>query len=133
VLSGLLLGPATNLATVAWLRKAFGLRATLWGVGGLLASTWGLALVANRLLAGTSLVRATESVAHEHGVFSQASAILLLLLLLRAVWRNGLRSWLGALGEALELETEHHGHSHAHGHDHAHARAEHDAPEGAAP
>jgi uncharacterized membrane protein YraQ (UPF0718 family) len=127
VLSGLLLGPATNLATVAWLRKAFGMRATLWGVGGLLASTWALALLANHLLAGTALVHATESAVHEHGLFSQASAILLMLLLARAVWRNGLRSWLGSLGEALELESEHHGHSHDHAH--AHAHGEHDAPE----
>ena len=44
VLSGLLLGPATNIATLAWLRKAFGKRATIWGSIGLLAATWSLAL-----------------------------------------------------------------------------------------
>ena len=30
VLCGLLLGPATNLATLAWLRRAYGPRATAW-------------------------------------------------------------------------------------------------------
>jgi uncharacterized membrane protein YraQ (UPF0718 family) len=121
VLAGLLLGPATNIATLAWLRKAFGLRATLCGVGGLLASTWTLALCANHFLAGSALVSATERTIHEHGAFSQASAALLLFLLARAVWRNGLRSWLGSLGEALELEPEHH--AHAHGEHEAHEAA----------
>jgi uncharacterized membrane protein YraQ (UPF0718 family) len=120
VLSGLLLGPATNVATMAWLRKAFGLRATLWGFAGLLASTWALALVANRVLPNAAMASNAVAAAHEHGVLSYASAALLLLLLGRAVWRNGLRSWLGSLGEALELEPEHHGHAHAHGEHQAH-------------
>jgi uncharacterized membrane protein YraQ (UPF0718 family) len=121
-LAGLLLGPATNIATVAWLRKAFGLRATLWGMGGLLASTWLLAFGANRLLANAHASSMPITTAHEHGLFSFASAALLLLLLGRAVWRNGLRSWLGSLGEALELEPDHH---------HGHSHAEHEAHEAA--
>jgi uncharacterized membrane protein YraQ (UPF0718 family) len=125
VLSGLLLGPATNVATLAWLRKAFGLRATLWGLFGLLASTWALAVLANRFLVGTPSGSVAVAEGHAHGMFSYASAVLLLFLLGRAVWRNGLRSWLGSLGEALELEPEHHGHAHAHG--------EHDAHEAASP
>jgi uncharacterized membrane protein YraQ (UPF0718 family) len=117
VLSGLLLGPATNVATLAWLRNAFGLRAALWGIGGLLASTWALALVANSWLSVSATANGGIVAAHEHGMFSYASSGLLLLLLGRAVWRNGLRSWLGSLGEALELDHE----------GHAHARGEHEA------
>jgi hypothetical protein len=60
---------------------------------------------------------------------------LLLALLARAVWRDGLRSWLGSLGEALALDShppaEAHahdrpvaddgGHSHSHSHSHGHS------------
>jgi hypothetical protein len=64
-------------------------------------------------------------------VLSYASAALLLVLLARAVWRNGLRTWLGSLGEALALEAEPHQHAHVHvhsvhSHPHAHAPHEHD-------
>jgi uncharacterized membrane protein YraQ (UPF0718 family) len=124
VLSGLLLGPATNLATLAWLRKAFGTRATVWGAVGLLAATWTLALFANQML-DVSAIEDPGEMAHEHGMFSYACAVLLLLLLVRAVWRNGLRTWLGSLGESLTVETK--PHAHAHAHVHAHAHQEHEA------
>jgi len=112
VLAGLLLGPATNLATVAWLRKMFGGRATAWGLGGLLATTWAIALVVNATF--TPHVPTELAVtAHEHGLISEASAVLLSLLVVRAVWRNGLRAWLGSLGETLGEGGHSHGaHSH---------------------
>jgi hypothetical protein len=58
--------------------------------------------------------------AHEHGLLSYASALLLLVLIARAVWRDGLRSWLGSLGEALALDSHPPADAHAHGHAHAH-------------
>jgi hypothetical protein len=117
-----LLGPATNVATLAWLRKAYGGRAMLWALVGLLGITWSLAFVANRVLADTSAQVATAAAAHEHNVIHHASLALLLLLLARAVWRNGLRSWLGSLGEALALEPASHAHSHG---EHAHGAHAH--------
>ena len=138
VLSGLLLGPATNVATLAWLRKAFGARAAYGAVAGLLAVTWALALGANVLLPNAAALGAGALLAHEHGPLSYAAAALLLVLLARAVWRDGLRSWLGSLGEALALDSvppgeahahahagaddgsHSHSHSHSHGHSHFH-------------
>lgn len=131
VLAGLLLGPATNIATLAWLRRAYGARATAWGAAGLLIATWSLALLANRVLDPSGITN-VDAAGHSHGVLSYASAVLLLVLLTRAVWRNGLRTWLGSLGEALALEAEPHQHAHVHVHSHhaqpvhAHAPHEHD-------
>jgi len=53
---------------------------------------------------------------------SCACAGLLILLVGRAVWRNGLRVWLGSLGEAMGHD---HAHGHAHGHDHAASQKAH--------
>ncbi|MFI5308209.1 MAG: permease [Polyangiales bacterium] len=114
VLCGLLLGPATNVATVAWLRNAFGLRATWLGLGSLLLSTWALAVLANRLLAPIGVPAAGTGPAHDHGIVGYASAALLFLLLGRAVYSNGLRAWLGSLGEALSASHEGHSHGHTH-------------------
>ena len=110
VLTGLLLGPATNVATIAWLKAAYGVRATFYGIGALVLTTWTLAALANVYLPAPVLaVDAAHE--HSHGAVSYVCAVLLVLLLARAVWRNGLRVWLGSLGEAM-------GHDHAH--DHAH-------------
>jgi uncharacterized membrane protein YraQ (UPF0718 family) len=127
ILAGLLLGPATNLATVAWMNKAFGKRATIWGTIGLFGATWTLALATNRFFDLRS-VEAPSLAEHSHGAFSYVCAVLLLVLLVRAVWRNGLRTWLGSLGETLTFDAPH-AHAHAHGaHSHGHHH-EHDHPE----
>jgi uncharacterized membrane protein YraQ (UPF0718 family) len=110
VLTGLLLGPATNVATVAWLKAAYGARAAFYGLAALVLTTWIFAALANVYLPAPVLaVDAAHE--HSHGTIAYACATLLVLLLARAVWRNGLRVWLGSLGEAM-------GHDHAH--DHAH-------------
>jgi uncharacterized membrane protein YraQ (UPF0718 family) len=116
VLTGLLLGPATNLATVAWLRKAYGMRATYWGLAGLLLTTWGIAALANGVLSGTlsDAVPVLEH-GHEHGAVELASAAVLALLFLRSVWRDGLQAWLGSLGEAIAVGDDEQGSAHGHG------------------
>jgi uncharacterized protein len=110
VLTGLLLGPATNVATVAWLKAAYGARAAFYGLAALVLTTWTLAALANVYLPAPVLV-VDAAHEHSHGTIAYACATLLVLLLARAVWRNGLRVWLGSLGETM-------GHDHAH--DHAH-------------
>lgn len=128
VLCGLLLGPATNVATLAWLRRTFGARATLFGVAALLATTWSLAWVANVLLPAP-ITSARAGVEHTHGVFGYVCAGLLVALVVRAIWRTGLRTWLGALGETFSIGAHDHGAAHAgaHGHDHGPAhRHDHD-------
>lgn len=120
VLTGLLLGPATNIATIAWLRKSYGGRTTLLAMAALLGVAWSLALAANYFMPDLAAVAAAQVVEHEHAPWQYASLAVLLLLLARAVWRNGLRSWLGSLGEALALEPEPRVHAHAHAHAHSH-------------
>jgi hypothetical protein len=119
VLVGLLLGPATNLATLAFLRSTFGRRATLLALSAVVALSWLLALATNRYLPAID-VHAHAVVSHErHGVLAIASGALLGLLLLRGIWLGGARRWLASLGDIGEGH-EHHGHEH-HAHDHAQA------------
>lgn len=120
VLIGLLLGPATNLATLGFLRKTFGGRATLIGVGALVLSAWVLAFALN--VVDLPLDVAIVGGEHDHGWGAALATGLLGLALLRSIWRSGLRAWLGSLGEAIGGGHDHrHPHDHHHhGHDHHH-------------
>jgi len=107
VLAGLLLGPATNLATVAFLRGAFGAKATWMGLGALIVTVWGVAALCNSL-GLVSTADATEgALVHEHSIWALAATVFLGLLILRSVWMTGLRTWLATLGEALGSKHEH--------------------------
>ena len=107
VLAGLLLGPATNIATVGWLRGAFGTRAALLGLLALVlsAASLGYALNASGLPIDPLLSGAE---AHDHGLTATLCVVLLSLLVIRGIFRTGLRSWLATLGETAA------GHNHAH-------------------
>ncbi|MEE3326156.1 MAG: permease [Myxococcota bacterium] len=111
VLAGLLLGPATNLATVAFLRSAFGPRATWIGLGALILAVWGIAALSNALGLESATALAETNIEHGHSIWALASTVLLGALVLRSVWLNGLRTWLATLGEALGTK-----HDHAHHH-----------------
>lgn len=136
VLCGLLLGPATNVTTLAWLRRRFGARATWCSVAALIATTWPLAWLANSLLPAP-LTSAHPGSEHAHGVVSYGSAALLLVLVARAIWRTGLRTWLGALGETLSLGAHDHRQGSAHhaasAQEHSQHRDDHSHPEHAHP
>jgi len=125
VLVGLLLGPATNLATVGFLRKAFGGRATFIGIGALVLGAWAMAAAVNAVGIPIELGGVVDS-QHEHGWMTLVAALLLGLALVRSVWRSGLRAWLASLGEGLGGGHHHHHHGHDHhGHDH-HGHGHHD-------
>ncbi|MCA9607882.1 MAG: permease [Myxococcales bacterium] len=124
VLVGLLLGPATNLATIGFLRKTFGGRATLVGVAAVVLASWGMAAVVNAVDIPITLDAAGDEV-HGHGWPTLVMAGLLALALLRSIWRTGLRAWLASIGEGLGAGHHHH-HHHGHGHDgHAHGHEGH--------
>src|SRR5262249_41117328 len=115
-LAGLLLGPATNLATVAWLRRSFGARAAWFGISGLVGVTWSAALLVNQFVA----VRPLEvRLGHEqHGFVAYLAVTVLGLFVLRSLWYDGLAGWLKPLSGALaashgESEMDHPG---SHGH-----------------
>ena len=111
VLAGLLLGPATNLATVAFLRGAFGSKATWMGLGALILTVWGLAALSNGLGLESTAAQLDTDLAHDHSIWAMGASVLLGLLVLRSVWLSGLRTWLATLGEALGSK---HDHSHSH-------------------
>lgn len=122
VLVGLLLGPATNVATLVFLRRWFGTRAAVVGVVAVVLMSWAIGFVLDSVWAGPVIAPTSEH-EHSHGVIWQLLALLSGLLLLRAVFRTGVRGFLSTLqGE--------HGHSHGHdelghgqhgGHHHGHA------------
>ena len=115
VLVGLILGPATNLAAAGWLRKSYGRRAATIALGTLVIGVWVAAVLVEF---GDLPVKAR--VADEGlspGAFAWTSLVVLGLLSLRGIWRQGLRGWLGALGESLgSPEFPEHSHGHGHGH-----------------
>lgn len=117
VLVGLLLGPATNLATLLFLRRSFGIRALLGMVGAMVISTWTLAIVANEWL--PPIDARILQYAHSRNALSWVALLLLGALVAKNVWSVGLRGWLGASltsrADGLRPSTLS-GHRHAHGH-----------------
>lgn len=101
VLAALWLGPAINLGSLTFLRRNYGPRAMAAALLGLVGGVFALAAVAN-----ASGVAVAAPVAGGYGVLSYGSGALLLLLVLRAVWRSGLRGWFASLGEVLIQEPD---------------------------
>jgi uncharacterized membrane protein YraQ (UPF0718 family) len=127
VLVGLLLGPATNIATLAFLRRSYGIRAAVGAIVAVLCVTWTLAFGVNAWLPGLSTHAIETLAAHGHGPVATACAVLLVALLLRSVWLSGARVWLAAMlatdaSSSADAPNEaEHGHgSHGHSHSHAH-------------
>ncbi len=141
-LTGLLLGPATNLATLGFLRGAFGDRALQAALLALVAVTWSLAALTNLSLPAAPILRVEDAEAHAHGLLATLAAVGLALLFVRSVWQVVLRCWLASLGEGLSASAPHQGHvhshppggghhvgkqhEHVHEHDHGHSHEHHD-------
>ena len=104
VLAGLLLGPATNVATLGFLRAAYGLRATVAGLVATVAAVWIMALALNLTPLGAH-VAAAPAVEHPATLFEIAATAAMAALVLWSLWRGGVRTWLAELGV---------GHVHAH-------------------
>ena len=105
VLAGLLLGPATNLATLGFLRSAYGMRATLAGLAAAIVGVWATAALLNLTSLGAS-VQAVVVETHTPGVFEIGGTVLMAALVLWSLWRGGVNTWLAELGVGHE--------SHAH-------------------
>lgn len=100
VLVGLVLGPAMNLATLAFLRRSYGLRAAIISVAVLVSGAWSMALVVNA--SGIAVVPAAFAATEpNYGMTSYGIALLLAGLLLRNIWSVGLRRWFATLGEGF--------------------------------
>ncbi|MBK8234567.1 MAG: permease [Deltaproteobacteria bacterium] len=119
VLVGLMLGPATNVATIAVLGRAYGRRVTALGVLAIALASTAMGGLVNLLDVPVFPPQALLA-AHGHGWIAWASLAVLGALLLVQLWRAGVQPWL----EVLDAGAHSHGHTHDHGHhDHGHAHA----------
>lgn len=123
-LVALLLGPATNIATLGWMRASYGAKAAAAMVAGAILVTWAMATGINStgMLSQLGTLAAAE---HEHGVVAIGALGALLVMIARGVYLLGVRGWLGGLGSITgaprETDDDGHGHGgHGHGHGHAH-------------
>jgi uncharacterized protein len=123
VLVGLLLGPATNVATLAFLKRAYGLRAALGTTAAILLVSWAFAYGTNFVAPHLALETRAAVAEHHHGPVAITSTWLLIALLVRSVWLSGARAWLSAMlsvspsrpgTEAIHPHPHPHAHSHAH-------------------
>lgn len=118
VLTGLLLGPATNVATLVFVRRWFGGRGLAALLGAVIPTAWAFAGLANVLLPAGPPVVVVDAAAHAHGVGAAIGTALLALLVGWSVWRAGARAWVA---ELFHVGSDHaHTHDHGHTHDHAH-------------
>ena len=133
-LTFLLVGPATNVAVLAVLRRALGMRAAVafaaGSIGcGIVAGFW-----ANAVLTPASMPEIHALVAHDHEAIEWLAAGCLGALLIASLIRLGPRDWFGTMSleghdhddhahESGHAHEHAHGHGHGHGHGHAHAHA----------
>jgi hypothetical protein len=119
VLVGLLLGPATNIATLVFLRRWFGRRAAFFGVLSVVALAWLFGYLVDTFWS-FEFAEMAHTEEHEHGLFWEFMAIVSGGLLLRALYRAGVRGFMSTLqgehGHSHGPEMDGHGgHGHAHG------------------
>jgi uncharacterized membrane protein YraQ (UPF0718 family) len=116
-LAGLLLGPATNAATLAFVRRWYGWAGLFAAVVTLVAGSWGLAFAVNgfRVVAKLAVVSGAEQVV---GPAWLALSVVSGVVLLRSVWLTGTRAWLSSLQSGAGTQERSHGHAHGHGHAH---------------
>jgi hypothetical protein len=119
VMVGLLLGPATNLATLVFLKSAYGLRAMTLCILSIILASWALAFAINQWLPAPNLSGVTGE-AHTHSVLTYLCAVVLTCLVLRSMWRSGTRAWVASMTHTTDLSAGEHDHAHGHGHGHAH-------------
>lgn len=123
-LTFLLVGPATNIAILAVLRRHLGLRAAAAFALGSAACGVLLGLLANAMVPAATAPEVHALVAHDHASLEWVAAAALTALLLGSLLRLGPREWFATMsldGHDHPPGTRHeHGHEHGHGHAHEH-------------
>ncbi|EYF06325.1 permease [Chondromyces apiculatus] len=126
-LAFLVVGPATNIAMLALLRRHLGLGATAMFVLGSAGCGALLGLLANFLVPAATAPEVHALVAHEHAVLEWVATGILAALLLGSLLRLGPRGWFSTMTVErqwpLRGEADDPRHPHDHGHDHGHHRA----------
>lgn len=98
-LAGLVVGPATDIATIAFLRRSFGARATWLGLAGLVGGALACAFLVNA--SGLTLV---PSLTSSDDMVSRLSLAMLVVLVVRSIWQSGIVAWAEALSRTPSLE-----------------------------
>lgn len=146
VLVGLLVGPATNVAAIGMLRRGYGWRAVGLGLVVLVGMSVALGALVNALeVPVTPAVVLERPQGHEWLSIPTAAMAVLVVMLLRQLWRWGPHPWFEILDAGShgfghghgEHDPDHHpdpghAHGHVHGHegdheDHDHAQEQHAA------
>lgn len=112
-LLALLLGPATNVATLIFLRSRFGGVAAAAGIAAVVVSSWLIAFATNAWVPISELHVHEAVHAHDYGWITYGACAVLGAFLLRSVWLAGARGWVAAL---WPNGHGHGGHAHGHGH-----------------
>lgn len=136
VLVGLLVGPATSVAAIGMLRRGYGWRVVGLGLAVILGVSMALGALVNALqIPAVPAVLLEPPRAHAWLSVSTISMVVLVVMLLRQLWRWGPHPWFEILDAGShgfghghgEHDPDHHpGHGHDHGHGHAHGPEEHD-------
>jgi hypothetical protein len=122
VLVGMLLGPATNVATVGVLGRAYGGKATFVGIVVILAVTCAGGFLLNAIGIPLAAPPALDE-PHAHGVIAWGALGVLVVGLGVQLWKHGIGPWLDVL-DAGHAHDHDHAHDHAHDHGHAHHSTE---------
>jgi len=114
----LLTGPATNLTTFGVLARLHSRSTALFFAGTTAVVTSALGWGANALLGSTAGVRALHEHAHGASALELVSAVLLVVLVVVSLLRQGTRRFVGQVISPHGVEAHaHHGHGHDHDHD----------------
>lgn len=115
VLIGLLVASTANIAALRFLGARYGVRGASLAVGALVVGGWVIALAVDASGLTVSPAAHVPREGIRAGV-THALAVLLGVLLLRSIWRVGLRGWFSSVGESFGAGHGHH-HHHLHGHE----------------
>lgn len=122
VLAGLILGPATNVATIVFLTRTYGRGAAWFGLLAMVGATAALALGLNAHNPDWATAVELASSSARFQPAGIGAAVLLAIILVRSMWRTGLRGWLASLGSTKDVHAHVHAvdpkeraHAHEHG------------------
>ncbi len=99
VLAGLVVGPATDIATIGFLKRSFGVRATVAALLGIVAAMLAAALMVNEVWLGAAM-RSRDS----DSWVARGAAVVLIALAVRSIWQSGVVAWAEALSRTPSLE-----------------------------
>ncbi|MBC7792068.1 MAG: permease [Clostridia bacterium] len=97
-LAGLVIGPATDRATIDFLKRSFGLKATVAALTGGIVTLLVVAFAVNAWATEVNVAIAADS------IFARVCTVILVLLGVRSIWQSGIVAWAHALSRTPREE-----------------------------